>query len=86
MLAFNHQSLIATKANRCVRAAQGRPVLEFGSRRAQGADGAIIGARAAISAAARGLPARWPTSFLEFLPGGTMATFLVQMLTVNMSV
>ena len=47
LLAINHQSLIATKANRVVRAAQGRPVLEFGSRRAQGADGAIIGARAA---------------------------------------
>ena len=43
----NHQSLIATKASRLVRAAQGRTVLEFGSRRAQGADGAILGARAA---------------------------------------
>lgn len=47
LLAVNHQSLIATKANRIVRAAQGRPVAEFGSRRAQGADGAILGARAA---------------------------------------
>ena len=47
LLAINHQSLIATKANRIVRAAQGRPVAEFGSRRAQGADGAILGARAA---------------------------------------
>ena len=47
LLAINHQSLIATKANRVVRAAQGRTVLEFGSRRAQGADGAILGARAA---------------------------------------
>ena len=47
LLALNHQSLIATKANRVVRAAQGRTVLEFGSRRAQGADGAILGARAA---------------------------------------
>ena len=46
LLCFNHQSLIATKANRIVRAAQGRPVLEFGARRAQGADGAIMGARA----------------------------------------
>lgn len=41
LLTLNHQSLIATKANRIVRAAQGRPVLEFGSRRAQGADGAV---------------------------------------------
>ncbi len=47
LLALNHQSLIATKANRVVRAAQGRPVAEFGSRRAQGASGAILGARAA---------------------------------------
>lgn len=47
LLTINHQSLIATKANRIVRAAQGRPVLEFGSRRAQGYDGAILGARAA---------------------------------------
>ena len=47
LLSLNHQSLIATKANRVVRAAQGRPVMEFGSRRAQGADGAVLGARAA---------------------------------------
>ena len=46
LLSVNHQSLIATKANRIVRAAQGRPVMEFGSRRAQGYDGAINGARA----------------------------------------
>lgn len=48
LLTFNHQSLVATKANRIVRAAQGRPVSEFGSRRAQGSDGAILGARAAF--------------------------------------
>jgi nicotinate phosphoribosyltransferase len=47
LLTINHQSLIATKANRICRAAAGRPVMEFGSRRAQGADGAILGARAA---------------------------------------
>ena len=47
LLCLNHQSLIATKANRVVRAAEGRPVMEFGSRRAQGADGAVLGARAA---------------------------------------
>lgn len=48
LLSINHQSLIATKANRIVRAAAGRPVMEFGSRRAQGAHGAIFGARAAF--------------------------------------
>ena len=48
LLTINHQSLIATKANRIVRAAGGRPVMEFGSRRAQGYDAAILGARAAF--------------------------------------
>ncbi len=48
LLTINHQSLIATKTNRIVRAAGGRPVLEFGARRAQGADAAYYGARAAI--------------------------------------
>ncbi len=47
LLTINHQTLIATKANRIVRAAQGRGVVEFGSRRAHGADAAILGARAA---------------------------------------
>ncbi len=47
LLTVNHESLIATKANRVCRAAQGRPVMEFGSRRAQGPDGAVLGARAA---------------------------------------
>jgi len=47
LLSVNHQSLISTKAQRIVRAADGRAVMEFGSRRAQGYDGAIYGARAA---------------------------------------
>ena len=47
LLSLNLQSLIATKANRVVRASKGRAVAEFGSRRAQGATGAILGARAA---------------------------------------
>ena len=47
LLTINHQSLIATKANRICRAAQGRTIMEFGSRRAQGYDGAVYGARAA---------------------------------------
>jgi len=45
---INHQSLIATKAARVCQAAQGDPVLEFGLRRAQGADAGIYGARAAV--------------------------------------
>ena len=54
LVLINHQSLIATKANRIVRAAQGRPVMEFGSRRAHGADAAILGARAAYIAGCAG--------------------------------
>ena len=50
LLTVNHQSLIATKANRIVRAARGRAVMEFGSRRAQGYHAAIMGARAAYIA------------------------------------
>ena len=47
LLSINHQSLIATKANRIVRAAKGRSIMEFGTRRAHGVDAAIYGARAA---------------------------------------
>ena len=67
LLTINHQSLIATKANRINRAARGRTVLEFGSRRAQGYDGAIYGARATYIGGCRTrctacLPAvPWPT-------------------------
>ncbi len=45
---INHQSLIATKASRIVSAAHGRPVMEFGARRAHSIDAAVFGARAAI--------------------------------------
>ena len=47
LLTINHQSLIATKANRIVRAANGKAISEFGSRRAHGPDAAVVGARAA---------------------------------------
>ena len=47
LLSINQQSLIATKANRLVRAAHGTAVAEFGTRRAQGVDEAVYGARAA---------------------------------------
>ena len=79
LLAINHQSLIATKANRIVRAAQGKPVLEFGSRRAQGADGALIGARAAYIGGCEGTACTLADEMYKVPVGGTMAHSWVQM-------
>lgn len=79
LLALNHQSLIATKANRIVRAAQGRPVLEFGSRRAQGADGAVKGARAAYIGGCAGTACTLTDELYQVPAGGTMAHAWVQM-------
>ena len=79
LLSFNHQSLIATKANRIVRAAQGRTVLEFGSRRAQGIDGAIAGARAAYIGGCKGTACAIAEELYGVPAGGTMAHAWVQM-------
>ena len=79
LLAINHQSLIATKANRIVRAAQGRPVAEFGSRRAQGADAAILGARAAYIAGCSGTACTIAEERFGVPAVGTMAHSWVQM-------
>ena len=79
LLAINHQSLIATKANRVVRAAQGRTVLEFGSRRAQGADGAIVGARAAYIGGVHGTACAVSDQLYGVPAAGTMAHSWVQM-------
>ena len=79
LLAFNHQSLIATKANRIVRAANGRTVLEFGSRRAQGADGAVIGARAAYIGGCAGTACTLTDKLYGVPAGGTMAHSWIQM-------
>ena len=79
LLAINHQSLIATKANRVVRAAQGRSVLEFGSRRAQGADGAVLGARAAYIGGCAGTACTISDQLYGVHAGGTMAHSWVQM-------
>ena len=76
---INHQSLIATKANRIVRAAQGRTVLEFGSRRAQGTDGAISGARAAYIGGCAGTACTISDQLYGVPAGGTMAHSWVQM-------
>ena len=79
LLILNHQSLIATKANRVVRAAEGRTVLEFGSRRAQGADGAILGARAAYIGGCNGTACTISDKIYGVYAGGTMAHSWVQM-------
>ena len=79
LLTVNHQSLIATKANRIVRAAQGRTVLEFGSRRAQGTDGAISGARAAYIGGCGGTACTISGQLHGVPAGGTMAHSWVQM-------
>ncbi len=79
LLSLNHQSLIATKANRVVRAAQGRTVLEFGSRRAQGADGAILGARAAYIGGCNGTACTISDQIYGVYAGGTMAHSWIQM-------
>ena len=79
LLAINHQSLIATKANRVVRAAQGRKVLEFGSRRAQGSDAAILGARAAYIGGCNGTACTISDQLFGVKAGGTMAHAWVQM-------
>ena len=79
LLCINHQSLIATKANRVVRAAQGRTVLEFGSRRAQGVDGAVVGARAAYIGGVHGTACAISDQLYGVPAAGTMAHSWVQM-------
>ena len=79
LLALNHQSLIATKANRIVRAAEGRVVLEFGSRRAQGASAAINGARACYIGGVNGTACTISDELYGVPAGGTMAHSWVQM-------
>ena len=79
LLQLNHQSLIATKASRVVRAAQGRPVMEFGSRRAQGGDGAMLGARASYIGGCVGTACTISDQLYGVPAGGTMAHSWVQM-------
>ncbi|MDY6017797.1 MAG: nicotinate phosphoribosyltransferase [Oscillospiraceae bacterium] len=79
LLCINHQSLIATKANRVSRAAQGRAVMEFGSRRAQGADGAIYGARAAYIGGCAGTACTITDEMFGVPALGTMAHSWVQL-------
>jgi len=79
LLALNHQSLIATKTNRIVRASKGRAVLEFGARRAQGTDAAVIGARAAYIGGCHGTSCTLSDFAYGVPAGGTMAHSWIQM-------
>lgn len=79
LLTINHQTLIATKASRICRAADGRPVMEFGSRRAQGYDGAIYGARAALIGGCSSTACTIADQMFNIPAVGTMAHSWVQL-------
>jgi len=79
LLTINHQCLIATKANRIARAAKGRPVLEFGTRRAQGYDGAVLGARAAYIGGCVGTACTVADKEFGVPASGTMAHSWIQL-------
>ena len=79
LLLINHQSLIATKANRIVRAAEGRTIMEFGTRRAHGASSAIYGARAAYIGGCVGTACAIAERDYDIPALGTMAHSWIQM-------
>lgn len=79
LLFINHQSLIATKANRIVRAAKGRDIMEFGTRRAHGASAAVYGARAAYIGGCAGTACTVAERDFGIPAMGTMAHSWVQM-------
>lgn len=79
LLTINHQTLIATKANRICRAADGRTVMEFGSRRAQGYDAAIFGARASIIGGCDSTACTIADKYFDIPSVGTMAHSWVQL-------
>ncbi|MCI8773734.1 MAG: nicotinate phosphoribosyltransferase [Lachnospiraceae bacterium] len=73
LLQINHQSLIATKTNRIVRAANGKPVSDFGARRAHNVDAAVYGARAAYIGGAVGTATVLAGQMFNIPISGTMA-------------
>lgn len=78
LLTINHQSLIATKAARITRASEGRPIMEFGARRAQGYDASVLGARAAYIGGAAGTSCTICGEQFGIPLSGTMAHSFVQ--------
>lgn len=79
LLCINHQSLIATKTSRIVNQSKGRPVLEFGARRAHGVDAAILGARASIIGGAIGTSCTLSAKNFNVQTSGTMAHSWIQL-------
>lgn len=79
LMIINHQSLIATKARRIVRAAGEKTVMEYGTRRAQGADGAVLGARAAYIGGCDGTACAMAGAKYNIPVFGTMAHSWVQL-------
>ena len=78
LLSMNFNSLIATKTNRIVSSAGDRLVMEFGARRAQGADASITGARAAYIAGAPITSNTYSAKKYGFKASGTMAHSWIQ--------
>jgi nicotinate phosphoribosyltransferase len=78
LLTINHQSLIATKSSRIVRAAKGRPIMEFGARRAQGTTASVLGARAAYIGGVAGTSCTVAGELFDIPALGTMAHSWVQ--------
>ena len=83
LLTINHQSMVATKANRIVTAAKGRPVVEFGSRRAQGYTGANLGARASYIGGCAGTANTLAEKLYGVPAVGTMAHSWVQLFSTE---
>lgn len=78
LLLINHQSLIATKASRIVASSKGRPVMEFGARRAHNIDAAVYGSRAAIIGGCIGTSCTYTAQEFGCIASGTMAHSFVQ--------
>lgn len=78
LLTLNHQSLIATKTKRIVNAAEGIPISEFGSRRAQGYSASLYGARSAYIGGAIGTSNTLAGKMFNIPALGTMAHSWVQ--------
>ncbi len=78
LMIINHQCLIATKSSRIVASAQGRPVMEFGARRAHSVDAAVLGARAAVIGGCVGTSCTYTAQKFGTIASGTMAHSFVQ--------